>query len=71
MAVYFYHLVGGTTIRDHDGEECDSLDAAKKTAKLIAHDIARNKQKPEIGQSVCVTDDSGNEVFRTPLQYSN
>jgi hypothetical protein len=67
MARYFFNLTNAT-IRDADGEECADLDASKPIAIQIAHDLARNKRQPEIvGLFVCVTNERGEEVFRTPL----
>ena len=69
MARYFFNLTNGKTIRDTDGEEVSDLHAAKAIAIQAAHDFARNKHMPETGGVyVCVTDEHGKEVFRTPLE---
>ena len=69
MARYFFNLTNGSTIRDPDGEELAGLDEAKATAALAAHDFASNKQRTEVtGVYICVTDEHGKEVFRTPLE---
>ena len=68
MARYFFNLTNGSTIRDPDGEELAGLDEAKATAALAAHDFASNKRRTEVvGVYICVTDEHGKEVFRTPL----
>jgi hypothetical protein len=42
---------------------------AKSLARQAARDLARNSRLPEVsGKSICVTDEDGNEVFRTPLK---
>ncbi len=68
MARYFFNLTNGKTIRDTDGEEYASLDAAKASAIHIAHEIGRNKQPGEINAVyISMTDEDGREVFRAPL----
>jgi hypothetical protein len=70
MPRYFFNLTNGTTIRDTEGEQCADLDAAKTLARRSARDLARNKRRTEINSFyVCVTDEHGNEVFRTPLAH--
>ena len=68
MARYFFNLTNGSTIGDPDGEELAGPDEAKATAALTAQDLARNKRTAELaGVCVCVTDENGKELFRTPL----
>jgi len=68
MAHYFFNMTNGNTIRDPDGEELPDLGSAKKTARLVAQDVARNKLRPQTaGVYVYVTDERGKKVFRTPL----
>jgi hypothetical protein len=68
MVRYFFNLSGGSTVHDLDGEELPDLNSAKAAAVLIAQDVARNKRRPQTaGVYVCVTDELGKELFRTPL----
>jgi hypothetical protein len=66
---YFFNLTDGSTIRDpDDGEELVGPEEAQATAMLIASDVARNKLRPQTaGVYVCITDEHGKELFRTPL----
>lgn len=68
MARFFFHLTDGTKVCDPDGEECSSLERARDHAIRTAHELARNKRPSLLsGLCVCVTDESGSEVFRVPL----
>jgi hypothetical protein len=71
MSRYFFNLklAGVKTIPDTDGQDFASLDAVKAAAIQVAQDIAHNKSPPEIdGLYISITDESGKEVFRTPLR---
>jgi Domain of unknown function (DUF6894) len=68
MARFFFHLTDGTSLRDHEGEDCASMEQAKGYAVQTASELARNKEPSQVnGLYVCVTDESSAEVFRTPL----
>jgi len=68
MQRYFFHLTDNTTIRDPDGETCPTVEHAKEIAAQTARDLARNKEPSELDDlAICVTDESGREVFRVPL----
>ena len=69
MARYFFNLTNGSsTINDSDGEELPDMKSAKAAAVQAASDLARNKPLAQIARAyVCVTDEQGKEVFRTPL----
>ena len=63
MARYFFNLTNGKEVRDPDGEEFASLDAAKASAIAAARDFARNKPPLEInGVYVFVRDGNINAV---------
>ena len=68
MPRYFFNLTDGSAIRDPDGVELPGLQSARATAVQMASDVARHKQRPQTaGVSICVTDEHGAEIFRTPL----
>jgi len=68
MALYFFNLSNGKEIADPDGHDLASMDAVRDAAFHAAQDWAHNKQPWEIeGLYVSVTDESGAEVFKTPL----
>jgi hypothetical protein len=65
---YFFHLANGTFVPDQEGEDCSTLERAKEFALKVAAELGRNRNREEIdGEHVCVTDENGKEVFRTPL----
>jgi hypothetical protein len=69
MTRYFFTLTNGKRVRDPDGEEFASLDAAKAAATQAARDFAHNKPSSEIdGHYISVADESGAEVFRAALR---
>jgi hypothetical protein len=68
MPRYFFNLTDGSTIRDPDGEDLADVEAAKATATQVARDVGRNKERTQIaGLHVTVTNEQGEEIFRTPL----
>ena len=55
-------------VTDQQGERCQTLDDAKEFARQFAGELAESRQA--IGMAaevVVVVDESGREVFRTPL----
>ena len=66
---YFFHLENGNKIEDDEGEECESLEEARKYARQVAFELGAHKP-PEQNHSswVLVTDGDGREIFRTLLR---
>jgi hypothetical protein len=51
-----------------EGENCATLERAKEFALKVAAELGRNRNREELeGEHVCVADESGKEVFRTPV----
>jgi hypothetical protein len=68
MASFFLHLTNGDRIPDDQETRCSSVEEAKAFALSVAAELGRNRPADEIEHlAVCVTDDAGNEVFRTKL----
>jgi ABC-type iron transport system FetAB ATPase subunit len=66
MQRYFFRL--SDSIQDDVGVPYRTLNDAKKHAQGMARALARNALPGQIsGKSICVTDESGKEVFRTAL----
>ena len=66
MARYFFNL--SNNVCDTEGHEFPTLGAAKECAIQTAYELARNRAQRELKHlSVCVTDESGREVFTKPL----
>jgi hypothetical protein len=68
MPNFFFHLTDGDTFRDDHGTPCRSIDEARVFALGVAAELGRNKPPNEIEDlMVCVTDESGKEIFRTQV----
>ena len=68
MPQYFFNLTNGETIRDERGTVCDTVQDAKSYALAVAAELGRNRPPEELNTlAVCVTDETGQEVFRTRL----
>ena len=68
MPSFFFHLTNGDTFPDDRATPCRTLEEAKTFALGIAAELGRNRPSNEIEHLVvCVTDESGNEVFRTKV----
>jgi hypothetical protein len=69
MARYYFHLDNENNIEDDEGEECESLEEARKYARQVAFELGAHKP-PEQNHSswVRVTDADGKEIFRTLLR---
>jgi Domain of unknown function (DUF6894) len=66
MPSFFFHLTNGDRFPDDRATPCRTLEEAKTFALGVAAELGRNRPSNEIEHLVvCVTDESGNEVFRT------
>jgi hypothetical protein len=65
---YYFDFKDNIDILDKHGEECRTLADAEKFAKRVARELAKSKCHEELeGEFIVVLDESGKEVFRTPL----
>ena len=68
MPQYFFNLTNGETVRDDQGTRCDTLEDVKTYALAVAAELGRNRSPEELNTlSLCVTDETGQEVFRTKV----
>ena len=68
MPQFFFNLTNGETVRDERGTACDTLEDAKTYALAVAAELGRNRSPAELDTlALCVTDETGREVFRTKL----
>lgn len=68
MPNFFFHLIDGNTLRDDLGTPCGNVEEARTFALGVAAELGRNKPLSEIDDlAICVTDESGNEIFRTKV----
>jgi hypothetical protein len=69
MARYYFHLDNGNNIEDDEGEECESLEEARKHARQVAFELGAHKPEAQNHSSwVRVTNADGKEIFRTLLR---
>jgi hypothetical protein len=65
---YFFHLDNENNIEDDEGEECESVEMARKYARQIALELGAHKHEEENHLSwIRVTDADGKEIFRALL----
>ena len=68
MPQFFFNLTNGETVRDERGTACDTVENAKAYALAVAAELGRNRSPEELHTlAVCVTDETGQEVFKTRL----
>jgi hypothetical protein len=68
MPRFFFHLSDGVLIEDNHGSLCNTRDDAKLFAQNLAAEYGRNRKLKNI-EDLCirVTDETGTEVYRTPV----
>jgi len=67
MPRFYFHLADGTFNADNKGKEFATRVAARAFAIQLAADYERNHAPVPEGLEVCVTDESGKEVFRVSI----
>jgi hypothetical protein len=67
MPRYYFNLSDGHFIPDNEGAPCLTQKDARAYAKRIAAEYGRNRDYIPDNMCVCVTDEMGTEVFRTPV----
>lgn len=67
MPKYHFEIVDGFRLEDPIGLDCKSDAQAKNIAKDIARQIAEDIQRDDQDRTVVVLDDSGEEVYKTPI----
>jgi predicted esterase YcpF (UPF0227 family) len=67
MPKYHFEIVDGFRLEDPIGQDCNSDTQAQNIAKDIARQIAEDIQRDDQDRTVVVLDDSGAEVYKTPI----
>ena len=68
MPRFFFHLADGVLIEDNHGSRCNTREDARVFAQSLAAEYGRNRKFEKIEDlSVRVTDETGTEVYRTPV----
>ena len=65
---YFFHLDNENQIEDDEGEDCESVEEARKYARQVAFELGAHKPTEQNHLSLIrVTDGDGKEIFRSLL----
>ena len=69
---YYFDFQDHYRVTDKRGEVCTTLNDAKQFAHVLAKELSKSSQASSIAaESVVVLDESGFEVYRTPLMALN
>jgi hypothetical protein len=68
MPIFHFDIADGVRLEDPVGLDCRNETDAKRTAKLIARQIAVDLVDGNEDRSVVVVDEAGSEIFKTPVK---
>jgi hypothetical protein len=68
MPIFHFDIADGVRLEDPVGLHCSSEDDAKKTAELIARQIAIDLEGDREERSVVVIDETGSEIYSVPIR---
>jgi hypothetical protein len=68
MPIFHFDIADGVRLEDPVGLDCRSESDAKRTAERIAQQIAVDLDDGNEDRSVVVVDESGSEIFKTPVK---
>jgi len=68
MPIFHFDIADGVRLEDPVGLDCKSEHDAKKTAELIAQQIAVDLGGDREPRSVIVVDEAGSEIFKVPVR---
>lgn len=68
MPIFHFDIADGVRLEDPVGLDCKSEHDAKKTADLIARQIAIDLVGDSEPRSVVVVDEAGSEIYTTPVR---
>jgi hypothetical protein len=68
MPIFHFDIADGIRLEDPVGLDCRSETDAKRTAELIARQIAVDLDDGNEDRSVVVVDEAGSEIFKTPVK---
>lgn len=68
MPIFHFDIADGVRLEDPVGLDCANESAARKTADLIARQIALDLDDTSHERSVAVVDESGSEIYTTPIK---
>jgi hypothetical protein len=68
MPIYHFDIADGVRLEDPVGLDCANENDAKKTADLIARQIAIDLDDGVRDRSVVVVNEDGSEIYTTPVK---
>jgi hypothetical protein len=68
MPVFHFDIADGVRLEDPVGLDCRNESDARRTAELIARQIAVDLDDGNEARSVVVVDEAGSEIFKTPVK---
>lgn len=68
MPIFHFDIADGVRLEDPVGLDCANESDARKTADLIARQIAIDLADGDRDRSVVVVDEDGAEIYTTPVK---
>jgi hypothetical protein len=68
MPIFHFDIADGVRLEDPIGLDCKSEHDAKRTANLIARQIAIDLDADGEDRAVVVVDETGAEIYKTPVK---
>jgi hypothetical protein len=68
MPIFHFDIADGVRLEDPVGLDCRDESDAKKTAELIARQIAIDLVDGKEQRAVVVVDESGSEIYTAPIK---
>jgi hypothetical protein len=68
MPIFHFDIADGVRLEDPVGLDCKSEYHAKRTADLIARQIAIDLDADGEDRVVVVVDEAGSEIYKTPVK---
>jgi Domain of unknown function (DUF6894) len=68
MPIFHFEIADGVRLEDPIGLNCKSESDAKKTADLIARQIALDLDADGVDRAVVVIDEAGSEIYKAEVK---
>jgi hypothetical protein len=68
MPTFHFDITDGVRLEDPVGLDCQDERDAKKTADLMARQIAIDLEGDDEPRTVVVIDEAGSEIYKTPVK---
>jgi hypothetical protein len=68
MPIFHFDIADGVRLEDPVGLDCADASDARKTADLIARQIAVDVTDGNHDRSVVVVDEDGSEIYKAPVR---